>query len=96
MTRQQALEADAVADEVVRKCDAQSTLDKISYVYNYLCDNVSYDTSYEAGSIYDALVGGRTVCSGYASAFQVMMERWEFRAELWQAESMGWRMRGMQ
>ena len=75
ITRQQALEADAVADEVVRKCDAQSTLDKISYVYNYLCDNVSYDTSYEAGSIYDALVGGRTVCSGYASAFQVMMEK---------------------
>ena len=64
-----------MADEVVRKCDAQSTLDKISYVYNYLCDNVSYDTSYEAGSIYDALVGGRTVCSGYASAFQVMMEK---------------------
>lgn len=75
LTREQALEADAAADEVVNKCNADSTLDKISSVYNYLCDNVVYDSEYEYGSIYDALVGGKTVCSGYAAAFQVMMEK---------------------
>ena len=68
LTREQALEADAAADEVVNKCNADSTLDKISYIYNYLCENVVYD-------IYDALVSGKTVCSGYAAAFQVMMEK---------------------
>lgn len=75
LTREQALEADAAADEVVNKCNAESTLDKISYIYNYLCENVVYDSAYEFGSIYDALVGGKTVCSGYAAAFQVMMEK---------------------
>lgn len=75
LTREQALEADAVADEIVNKCNAESTLDKISYIYNYLCENVVYDSAYEFGSIYDALVGGKTVCSGYAAAFQVMMEK---------------------
>lgn len=75
LTREQALEADAAADEVVNKCNADSTLDKISSVYNYLCENVVYDSAYEYGSIYDALVGGKTVCSGYAAAFQVMMEK---------------------
>ena len=62
-------------DEIVNKCNAESTLDKISYIYNYLCENVVYDSAYEFGSIYDALVGGKTVCSGYAAAFQVMMEK---------------------
>ena len=75
LTREQALEADAVADEIVNKCNAESTLDKISYIYNYLCENVVYDSAYEFGSIYDALVGGKTVCSGYAAAFQMMMEK---------------------
>ena len=75
LTREQALEADAVADEVVNKCNSESTLDKISSVYNYLCDNVVYDNAYEYGSIYDALADGKTVCSGYAAAFQVMMEK---------------------
>lgn len=75
LTREQALEADAVADEIVNKCNAESTLDKISSVYNYLCDNVVYDSEYEYGSIYDALIDGKTVCSGYAAAFQVMMEK---------------------
>lgn len=32
LTREQALEADAVADEIVNKCNAESTLDKISYI----------------------------------------------------------------
>lgn len=75
LTREQALEADAAADEVVNECNAESTLDKISSVYNYLCDNVVYDSGYEYGSIYDALINGKTVCSGYAAAFQVMMEK---------------------
>ena len=75
LTREQALEADAVADEIVNKCNAESTLDKISYIYNYLCENVVYDSAYEFGSIYDALVGRKTVCSGYAAAFQMMMEK---------------------
>ena len=75
LTREQALKADAVAEEVVNKCNSESTLDKISSVYNYLCDNVVYDSEYEYGSIYDALIDGKTVCSGYAAAFQVMMEK---------------------
>ena len=56
LTMEQALEADAVADEIVNKCNAESTLDKISYIYNYLCENVVYDSAYEFGSIYLSLI----------------------------------------
>lgn len=51
-----------------------SDYDKIKRVYKWICDNVEYDYFYEDGSIYDALIGGKSVCSGYAGAFQVIMD----------------------
>lgn len=51
-----------------------SDYDKIKRVYKWICDNVEYDYSYSDGSIYDALIGGKSVCAGYAGAFQVIMD----------------------
>lgn len=51
-----------------------SDYDKIKRVYKWICDNVEYDYSYSDGSIYDALIGRKSVCAGYAGAFQVIMD----------------------
>ena len=52
-----------------------TVLEKIRYVYDYVCNRCTYDTSYVKGSIYDATTGsGLTVCSGYAELFQLIME----------------------
>ena len=44
---------------------------KISAIYRYLCENVSYDSSRDniVFTAYDALVNGRAVCQGVATAF---------------------------
>lgn len=75
MTAAQAEAADNVAKSVASRYNTGSTYDKVKNVYYYLCDNIQYDMSYQKGSLYDALVTGNSVCSGYASAFQVIMEK---------------------
>lgn len=51
-----------------------STRDKVERTYDWLCDNLEYDDTMSKGSIYDALIMGDTVCTGYATGFQVIME----------------------
>lgn len=56
-----------------------SDFEKIRFVHDYLCQNVIYDdeTLYNLAnerSAYCAFVKGKTVCSGYALAFQRIME----------------------
>ncbi len=44
---------------------------RIEAIYRYLCENVSYDSSHDniVFTAYDALVNGRAVCQGVATAF---------------------------
>lgn len=46
------------------------------YVHDTLAERITYDLSAEMSqSAYSALVNGRTVCAGYARAFQYIMQR---------------------
>lgn len=53
-----------------------SDYEKEKYVHDALIDLTSYQTSAEMGqSAYSALVNGRTVCAGYARAFQYILQQ---------------------
>lgn len=50
--------------------------EKEKYVHDYLIDNIIYDeTHYINQNAYSALIDGRTVCAGYARAFQYVMQK---------------------
>jgi len=57
-----------------------SDYDKVKATYEYLCKNLEYDFvslnnySMDGHSIYSALCEHKTVCEGYAMAFQAIME----------------------
>lgn len=54
----------------------ENDYDKERYVHDALVRNVQYVRSAEMSqSAYSALVNGRTVCAGYARAFQYLMQR---------------------
>lgn len=46
------------------------------YLHNAICSCVTYETADNTGyTAFDALVGGRAVCEGYARAFQLLLNR---------------------
>lgn len=74
MTAGEYFEAMSKARDVAANNNYGSNYDKIKRVYKWVCDNVTYDYSYTQGSIYDAMIDGKSVCAGYAGTFQVIME----------------------
>ncbi len=75
---------DETIEKIVNKAEQQgSTFDEILYVYDYILDNCSYDydvvekKNYGTTAInaYGCLVDGKTICSGYTLAFDVIMKR---------------------
>lgn len=75
LTQQKANLADKKATEIAKSCQRDTVVASIKAVYNYLCDNITYDNTYKKGSIYDALIDGNSVCSGFAGALQLIMEK---------------------
>lgn len=63
-----------------------TTFDKIERAYHWICDNMEYDDTLTRGSAYDALILGDTVCTGYASAFQLIMEQMGIESYLVQGD----------
>lgn len=59
-----------------------TTKEKIERTYNWVCDNMEYDDTLTKGSIYDAFILGDTVCTGYATSFQVIMEAMDIESYL--------------
>ncbi len=91
LSEEEALEKKEVLDkkvrEVVRGADSKSdTFDKVLYVYDYIMANVSYDhdlaesddTDTLGRNAYGCLVDGKTVCSGYTQAFDIIMKKLGF------------------
>jgi len=71
-------------EKIVSAASKQPTLyDKVLYVYDYILENTEYDYAMAAGekvadfnrSAYGSLVTGKTVCSGYSLAFQLIMRK---------------------
>ena len=67
--------ADAKAEEIAEQFRDGTDLEKVTGVYHYLIDTIEYDDTLEHGDVYDALLDGNSVCMGYASAFQMIMEK---------------------
>lgn len=69
----------ACAEEILSGArDLSSDYEKEKYVHDALVQIVEYDTSAAANqSAYSALVLGRSVCAGYARAFQYLMQQLE-------------------
>ena len=52
-----------------------SDFERVKYVHDLLAESVEYDLNAPINqSAYSAMVNGRTVCAGYARAFQVLMQ----------------------
>ncbi len=69
----QSTEINAVMTKIADATNGMSASDKVKYVHDYLIANVSYDTSLNSRTLYDALVNGSAVCEGYTKAFQFIM-----------------------
>ncbi len=68
-------EFQANAEEILMAADRMSTDYEVEvYIHNALLDRITYDLGASLNqSAYSALVNGRTVCAGYARAFQYLM-----------------------
>lgn len=68
---------EAAADECISRIDPDvSDYQKIKQVYEYLIDMVDYDgSSPDNQNIQSALLNHRSVCAGYAKAFQYILHR---------------------
>ena len=65
------------ADNILQGADEQGTdYEKEVYVHDRLISRISYSKAATMNqSAYSALVGGKTVCAGYARAFQYLMQK---------------------
>lgn len=76
-------------DEIAENCTG-TKYENMSYVYNYLCDNIEYDYTYENGNAYNALIEGTSVCAGYAMAFQLIMEKLGYKCFIQIGKNHAW------
>lgn len=71
----------AMLEEAADRCiagipEGATDYQKIKYVYEYLIDNTDYDTeSPNNQNIQSVLLGHKSVCAGYAKAFQYILHR---------------------
>ncbi|MDD2957320.1 MAG: transglutaminase domain-containing protein [Lachnospiraceae bacterium] len=68
---------EAAADECISQISSDATeYQKIKYVYEYLINTTDYDSfSPDNQNIQSALLNHRSVCAGYAKAFQYILHR---------------------
>lgn len=78
-TKEQEEKTDKVVADLINdnNLKAKSDYECIKFVYDYLVDNVKYDYTYSKVSAYNALIEKKSVCSGYALAFQKIMDALE-------------------
>ena len=75
-TAEQEAAVDAYVETVVAGCTAQDATEKARYLYDYLCENVTFDLEnlYNDEDVlkytaYGAVVNGRAVCQGFATLY---------------------------
>lgn len=73
--RQEEIEREA--DRILQGISGDaSDYEKILYVYEYIVDHTEYEEgARDSQNIYSVFAGGRSVCAGYAKAFQYLMDR---------------------
>lgn len=71
-------EIEQVTNSILAQIDGKSDYEKIKIVHDYLVDTVEYESTLMLHNIYDmygALVSKKSVCEGYAKAFQYLMNK---------------------
>ena len=78
---EQEAEVDRKVEEIMKDLDLGDKTDyeKISAIYDYICDNVEYEAAVDGSDLrrtaYGALVEGRAVCQGYSvSLYRLLLE----------------------
>lgn len=72
---------EAVVDKIAAEAaDMKTDIEKLIYIHNYIVDNMIYDErgDYTQNNIYGALVLKKTMCIGYAEAFNSIASRLGF------------------
>ena len=84
-----------IVDQIVENASAKSDpYEKLLYVHDYIIDHTTYDSEtlylinanqneglLNASTVYGCLVEHKAICSGYASAFQLIMKELDIEAE---------------
>ena len=60
-------------DEILQACESDNEEMVLQYISDYLCENIEYVEGHH--SLSSALIDGRTVCNGYALAFNMLASR---------------------
>lgn len=64
-----------IANQVSSSFSGADRYGKVKGVFEWLCNNITYDTTYSNHTLSSALQGRNTVCEGYAMSFQLMMNQ---------------------
>lgn len=65
-----------IKNQIVTQLEGKRDYDKIKLIHNYLIDTIEYEETLTEEHIYDiygALINKKSVCEGYAKAFQYLM-----------------------
>lgn len=73
-------ELDAVVDEVLKGVPEGSAFDKALYLHDKVAEMVEYKSGTHDQTPYGALVLGEAVCSGYSTAYQLLLMKSGIRA----------------
>jgi transglutaminase-like putative cysteine protease len=70
-------EIDSVVESFMQSAPVNgSEYEKVKYIYEYVCDMATYDTSATSNqTVYDALVSRRCVCNGYATSVKYLCDK---------------------
>lgn len=71
---------DSLYAQLHEQVQHMSDYEKIKFMHDYICESITYDDETlnnhaNKRSAYDGLISGKTVCCGYALAFQRFMEQ---------------------
>jgi hypothetical protein len=73
-------ELDAAVDEILKDLPDTSTFDKTVYLHDAVANRVTYTFTVNDQTPYGALVEGEAVCNGYATAYQLLLQKAGIRA----------------
>lgn len=76
ITAAQKAKVEEKGTEIISHIDPNwTTVQKLAYINDYICTHMYYDYTYDSFNVYESIVNGKGVCSGYARAFWYLCYR---------------------